>query len=74
LEGLAYLKTRLGDCRVGGEYADKLNSVSPNAFRSQSVQWNLLVCRGEVAKARGSLMRLARRLAVWLRRTVLTKK
>jgi TolB-like protein/Tfp pilus assembly protein PilF len=55
LEGLAYLKTRLGDCRAGGEYADKLNSVSPNAFRSQSVQWNLLVCRGEMAKARALL-------------------
>jgi TolB-like protein/Flp pilus assembly protein TadD len=63
LEGLAYLKTRLGDCRAGGEYADKLNSVSPNAFRSQSVQWNLLVCRGEVAKARSLLDAAAPKMA-----------
>jgi TolB-like protein len=52
LDGLAYLKTMLGDCKAGGEYAAKLNMLWPNAFRVQSVQWNLLVCRGDLAKAR----------------------
>jgi TolB-like protein len=52
LDGLAFLKTMVGDCQSGAEYAAKLNQLWPNAFRVQAAQWNLLVCRGEVGPAR----------------------
>jgi Tfp pilus assembly protein PilF len=55
LDGLAYLKTALGNCKAGGDYVEKLNRLWPNAFRVQSAQWNLVVCQGDLQKARRQL-------------------
>lgn len=63
LYGLAYMKSMLGDCQAGGEYARKLDQLAPNDFRTQSVHWNLLVCQGDVAKARKLLDAVAPKIS-----------
>jgi serine/threonine-protein kinase len=52
LEGLGHMKTMLGDCQAGGEYAAKLSQLWPKSALTQSVLWNLMVCQGDVVRAR----------------------
>jgi hypothetical protein len=51
LGALGYIKTWEKDCAGADAYAARIAQVSPNDYRTSSVRFAALVCKGEIAEA-----------------------
>jgi serine/threonine-protein kinase len=51
LTGLGWLQTLRGNCDGAAATAGKIAGISPDAFLTKSVIWNVAVCRGQVQEA-----------------------